>query len=98
MSTYKGRSVTILESSDDLVGPTVSSIASADTTAVAADIATLVADAGSPTQAHVTTLAADWVTYLAAVPTQPTQPASKYYTLRDNSTGEHLVAKSSEVT
>lgn len=35
-----------------------------DTTAVAADVATLVADGATPTQAHVTTLAADWATLL----------------------------------
>jgi hypothetical protein len=34
---------------------------------IVTDIATLVTDAGSPTQAHVTTLAADWVTLKAVL-------------------------------
>lgn len=37
------------------------------TTTVAANIATLVADGASPTQAHVTTLNGNWTTYLAAL-------------------------------
>lgn len=37
------------------------------TTAVATDVATLVADGASPTQAHVTTLNTDWGTLLAAI-------------------------------
>lgn len=36
------------------------------TTTVAADVATLVADGASPTQAHVTTLNTDWGTFLTA--------------------------------
>lgn len=38
----------------------------AATVAVAANVATLVADGASPTQAHVTTLAANWAILLAA--------------------------------
>lgn len=41
--------------------------AAASTTAVAADVATLVADGASPTQAHVTTLNTDWGTLLTAI-------------------------------
>lgn len=37
------------------------------TTSVAADVATLVADGASPTQAHVTTLNTDWGTLLTAI-------------------------------
>lgn len=36
------------------------------TATVAADVATLVADGASPTQAHVTTLNTDWGTFLTA--------------------------------
>lgn len=36
------------------------SITAAQVTAVAADVATLVADGATPTQAHVTTLNTDW--------------------------------------
>lgn len=43
---------------------------SVDTTAVAADVAALVADGASPTQGHVNTLATDWATLLAAVTAQ----------------------------
>lgn len=39
----------------------------ADTTAVVADIATLVADGALPTQAHVTALAGHWATLLASI-------------------------------
>lgn len=37
------------------------------TVAVAADVATLVADGATPTQAHVTTLNTDWGTLLTAI-------------------------------
>jgi len=43
--------------------------------AVAADIATLVADGASPTQAHVTTLNTDWAAFIATLGTYPTQAA-----------------------
>lgn len=39
------------------------------TTTVAADIATLVADGATPTQAHVTTLNGDWTALLALITT-----------------------------
>ncbi len=38
---------------------------------VAADIATLVADGASPTQAHVTTLNTDWAAFIATLGTLP---------------------------
>lgn len=44
--------------------PTTSALS---TTNVAADVATLVADAALPTQAHVTTLSGHWTTLLAAI-------------------------------
>lgn len=44
--------------------------AAVSTTAVAADIATLVADGASPTQAHVTALNGHWTTLLAAITAQ----------------------------
>lgn len=37
------------------------------TTTVAADVATLVADGATPTQAHVTTLNTDWGTFLTSL-------------------------------
>lgn len=40
--------------------------AAPSTTTVAADVATLVADGATPTQAHVTTLNTDWATFLTA--------------------------------
>lgn len=43
-----------------------SSVAAPSSAAVAADVATLVADGASPTQAHVTTLNTDWGTFLTA--------------------------------
>lgn len=43
------------------------------TATVAADVATLVADGASPTQAHVTTLNTDWGTLLAAINTYVSQ-------------------------
>jgi hypothetical protein len=42
-------------------------VITADYAAVVTDIAQLVTDGGSPTQAHVTTLAADWVTLKAVL-------------------------------
>ena len=44
--------------------------------AVATDIATLVTDGASPTQAHVTTLAADWVILKALIDAQVTAGAN----------------------
>ncbi len=40
-------------------------------TTVATDVGVLVADAGSPTQAHVTTLNTDWTALLAGLPGVP---------------------------
>lgn len=54
-------------------GPVVDVLNSVATTAVAADIAVLVADGASPTQGHVNTLATDWTTLLAGLGAIPAQ-------------------------
>lgn len=63
MSTYKGKTVTVLEQ----IGLTGSAASTAtvvaDIATVAADIAVLVADGATPTQGHVTTLNTDWTTF-----------------------------------
>lgn len=53
----------------DIAGTANTSVALVDTTAVAAAIAVLVADAASPTAAHVTTLNGAWTTLLALINT-----------------------------
>ena len=66
MSTYLGRTVTVLEALG-AAGGTVPSTATvdADVTAVTADVGVLVADGATPTQAHVTTLNGHWTTLVA---------------------------------
>jgi hypothetical protein len=67
-----------------------SSVASSDvpsfpaTTTVAADVATLVADGASPTQAHVTTLNSDWGTLNTAVAAVSTAISSDMSVVWDN--------------
>jgi hypothetical protein len=61
MSTYLGRTVTVLEALGAAGGALPS------TATVAANIATLVADGATPTQAHVNTLNTNWGLYLTAL-------------------------------
>lgn len=54
--------------SGDIVALAAAAVAAAPSSAtVAADIATLVADGATPTQAHVNTLNTDWGTFLTAL-------------------------------
>lgn len=52
------------------------SAAAIDTTTVAANVATLVADGASPTQGHVNTLNTNWGTLLALINTAKSDAAS----------------------
>jgi len=75
-------------------------VAAIDYTAVAADIATLVADGATPTQAHVTTLNTDWGTLKALIDTAVTDaaklsggaPDALIYLLSTNLTKNKLLA------
>lgn len=63
--TATGTAVTAVSSVDTHIDAAVT--ASPSSTAVAADVATLVADGIAPTQAHVNTLNSDWGTFLTAL-------------------------------